>query len=235
MRIILIILFSTLNCFAFNKSRTAFSELDEVTDVRTALGIATKILLTENPTATPIVGDLSAFRIESIPKGYAVKPLRFGAKTNFFISVEDRTYVVRLTTVNQEQADYIVYIKPKVYKDKTDFIYRDFKRVQKNDLLTVVTKRVGKSRTGFVVIEFSIASKSKEYLEFTEFRLRQGQETKLIQSLILSSKIVEQNKPIVGALSIKLSDLKSEVPAILEVNHKLLLKVELSRDVLWRK
>ena len=109
--IILAILLVSNSVFALNKSRKIETNNDEVSEVKTALGIATKVILPENPNLPPIIGDMGAFRVESIDKGYAIKPLRYGAKTNLFISTDSRSYSVKLLIVNQDSADYIVYLE----------------------------------------------------------------------------------------------------------------------------
>ena len=153
---ILALIFVSSSSFALNKSRKIETHADEVSEVKTALGIATKIILPENPNLPPIIGDMGAFRVESIEKGYAIKPLRSGAKTNLFITTESRTYSVKLVIVNQESADYIVYLLPKDIKTNSDIVWRDFKRKIKSESLVVETKRIGKAKDGFVILEFQI-------------------------------------------------------------------------------
>lgn len=219
---------------ALNKSRKIIMTQDEVAEVKTGLGIATKILLPENPNAAPIIGDLGAYRIEMIDKGYAVKPLRSGARTNLFISTNTRPYSVKLSLVSQDSADYIVYLTSKEVKLKL-IEWRDFKRKVKSDDFTLETKRVGKSKDGFVVLDFTLKSRSQNYIEPEWFYFKQGQNLKLINSLVLSSRKIEENIAVTGSISINLKDLSSELPAKFEIKSPNDVMLEIPREYLWRR
>lgn len=233
--IILVILLASNSVFALNKSRKIETNNDEVSEVKTALGIATKVILPENPNLPPIIGDMGAFRVETIDKGYAIKPLRYGAKTNLFISTDSRSYSVKLLIVNQDSADYIVYLVPKEIKTKNQIVWRDFKRKVKSETFSVETKRIGKSKDGFVVLEFSLTSKMKNFIEPEWFWLRQGKESKSIHSLIFSSREIDSEKPIVAALTLDRRDLSSELAAVIEIKYREGLRLEIPREFLWRK
>ena len=233
--IILAILLVSNSVFALNKSRKIETNNDEVSEVKTALGIATKVILPENPNLPPIIGDMSAFRVESIDKGYAIKPLRYGAKTNLFISTDSRSYSVKLLIVNQDSADYIVYLVPKELKTKNQIVWRDFKRKVKSETFSIETKRIGKSKDGFVVLEFSLTSKMKNFIEPEWFWLKQGKESKSIHSLIFSSREIDSDKPVVAALTLDRRDLSSEMAAVIEIKYREGLRLEIPKEFLWRK
>ncbi len=233
--IILTIVMVSISVFALNKSRKIETNNDEVSEVKTALGIATKVILPENPNLPPIIGDMGAFRVESIDKGYAIKPLRYGAKTNLFISTDSRSYSVKLMIVNQDSADYIVYLVPKEIKTNNQIVWRDFKRKVKSETFSIETKRIGKSKDGFVVLEFSLTSKMKNFIEPEWFWLKQGKESKSIHSLIFSSREIDSDKPIVAALTLDRRDLSSELAAIIEIKYREGLRLEIPREFLWRK
>ena len=233
--IILAILFASTSVFALNKSRTIETNNDEVSEVKTALGIATKVILPENPNLPPIIGDMGAFRVESIDKGYAIKPLRYGAKTNLFISTDSRSYSVKLLIVNQDSADYIVYLVPKEIKTKNQIVWRDFKRRVKSETFSIETKRIGKSKDGFIVLEFSLTSKMKNFIEPEWFWLSQGKESKSIHSLIFSSREIDSERPIVAALTLDRRNLSSELAAVIEIKYREGLRLEIPREFLWRK
>ncbi len=233
--IILTIVMVSISVFALNKSRKIETNNDEVSEVKTALGIATKVILPENPNLPPIIGDMGAFRVESIDKGYAIKPLRYGAKTNLFISTDSRSYSVKLMIVNQDSADYIVYLVPKEIKTNNQIVWRDFKRKVKSETFSIETKRIGKSKDGFVVLEFSLTSKMKNFIEPEWFWLKQGKESKSIHCLIFSSREIDSDKPIVAALTLDRRDLSSELAAIIEIKYREGLRLEIPREFLWRK
>lgn len=233
--IILAILFASTSVFALNKSRKIETSNDEVSEVKTALGIATKVILPETPNLPPIIGDMGAFRVESIDKGYAIKPLRYRAKTNLFISTDSRSYSVKLLIVNQDSADYIVYLVPKEIKTKNQIVWRDFKRKVKSETFSIETKRIGKSRDGFVVLEFSLTSKMKNYIEPEWFWLKQGKDSKSIHSLIFSSREIDSDKPVVAALTLDSRDLSSELAAVIDIKYREGLHLEIPKEFLWRK
>lgn len=237
--VILLAIFALSAEYASARTRTIVVGVDQVADVRTALGIATKVLLEENPTAAPIVGDLGAFRIESIDKGYAIKPLRYGAKTNFFISLKDRSYIVRLTTTMQDQADYVVYLVPRLSaKVETPVQYKDYKKIKKENELIFILKKIGKTSDGYIILEFSLNSSSEQRASFEKFKIKQGKSYRMIHSLILSHRWMTPDKPISGWLTIRLDDLDSGLPLTIEVQTKdqnKFLKLEIPKEVLWKK
>lgn len=237
--LILAAIFALSAEYASARTRTIVVGVDQVADVRTALGIATKVLLEENPTAAPIIGDMGAFRIEAIDKGYAIKPLRYGAKTNFFISTKDRSYIVRLTTTLQDQADYVVYIIPRIQtKPEAQVQYKEFKKIKKENELILITKKVGKTSDGYIIIEFSLNSSFEQRASFEKFKIKQGKSYRTIHSLILSHRWMSPDKSISGWMTIRLDDLDSGLPLTIEVQTKdqnKYLKTEIPKEVLWKK
>lgn len=225
--------------FASAHTRTIVVGVDQVADVKTALGIATKVLLEENPTASPIIGDMGAFRIEAIDKGYAIKPLRYGAKTNFFISLKDRSYIVRLTTTLQDQADYVVYLVPKQpLRADAAVTYKEYKKIKKENELILITKKIGKTSDGYIILEFSLNSSIEQRASFEKIKIRQGKSYKTIHSLILSHRWMTSDKPISCWLTVRLDDLDSGLPLTIEVQTKdqnKFLKMEIPKEVLWKK
>lgn len=239
MIIILLAIFALSAEYASARTRTIVVGVDQVADVRTALGIATKVLLEENPTAAPIIGDMGAFRIEAIDKGYAIKPLRYGAKTNFFISIKDRSYIVRLTTTIQDQADYVVYIVPRVQtKPEASVQYKEFKKIKKENELIFITKKIGKTSDGYIILEFSLNSSSEQRASFEKIKIKQGKSYRTIHSLILSHRWMTPDKPILGWMTIRLDDLDSGLPLMIEVQAKdqnKFLRMDIQKEVLWKK
>ena len=233
--IILVILSVSSSTFALNKSRKIETNNDEVSEVKTALGIATKILLLEPPNSPPIIGDMGAFRVEAIDKGYAVKPLRYGATTNLFINTDSRSFSVKLSVINQEAADYIVYLVPKEINVKNQIVWRDFKRKVKSEIFSLETKRIGKSKDGFIILEFSLTSRTRNFIDPEWFWLNQVNISKPIHSLIFSSREIDSDKPIVAALTLDLRDLSSELSAVIEIKYRDGLRLEIPREFLWRK
>lgn len=239
MILILLAIFALSAEYASARTRTIVVGVDQVADVRTALGIATKVLLEENPTTSPIIGDMGAFRIEAIDKGYAIKPLRYGAKTNFFISLKERSYIVRLTTTLQDQADYVVYLMPRMpTKTEPTVQYKDYKKIKKENELILILKKIGKTNDGYIILEFSLNSTTEQRASFEKFKISQGKSYKTIHSLILSHRWMTPDKPISGWMTVRLDDLDSGLPLTIEVQTKdqnKYLKMEIPKEVLWKK
>lgn len=235
--LITVLLGGSFTSLAHAQTRTIYLNTDEIAQVRTALGIATKVLLNDNPTSAPIIGDLGAFRIEAIDKGYAVKPLRFGAKTNFFITTKDQSYIVKLTTVMQDQADYVAYLVSREKKMSSQAIqYKEYKKIKKENELILITRKIGKTDDSHLIIEFSLNSSSEQQAKFENFKVKQGKSYRTIQSLILSHKWMTPDKPISGWLTLNKADLSTGLPLTIEVQTKTpnrYLAFEIPKEVLW--
>jgi hypothetical protein len=221
-----------------NNVRKTTVSLDELTTIKAAVGIATIIQLPE-PVQTVIIGDSGAFKIEYLDKAITIKPLRYGAKTNLYVNTKERRYNLRLTTVTQDQSDYVVYVEQRVYKLNNSVTWREYKRKSENKLkdLVLSTKRLGKTKDGFLLLEFEVKSNIERKLEPSVFWIYQGNEKRLIHSLFISDSKTSKDKVVFGTASIALSDLVSQVAGSLELklSERERLKVELPREVLWRK
>ena len=101
--------------------------------------------------------------------------------------------------------------------------------------MAVLIKRIGKSKDGFVVLEFSLTSKMKNFIEPEWFWLKQGKESKSIHSLIFSSREIDSDKPIVAALTLDRRDLSLELAAVIEIKYREGLRLEIPKEFLWRK
>ncbi|GIL16315.1 MAG: hypothetical protein BroJett040_00660 [Oligoflexia bacterium] len=236
MKRILVLLFVFVFTIASeSRSRKIESQDDEVSIVKTSLGIATKIILPENPTSQPIIGDIGAFRIEPIENGYAVKPLRVGARTNLFISTSVKTYSVKLITVGQEDADYITYLYPKHLRVLSGVWWRDFRRKVKSEFLTLETRRIGHSPDGYIHLEVYLKSYSEVWLKPDWFWIFQGSQSCSIHSLMMSSKKVDSDRQTLISMSISQKELLREMPLVFEVKYQDGIKLEVPRELLWRR
>ena len=130
--------------------RSLYPKQDEILTVRTALGIATIIQLTD-VIQSAIIGDQSGFRVEYIDKAVTIKPLRYGVKTNLYLVTEKKRYNLRLMTLNQETADFIVYIKEPTVIETVKWKYLNQTIKNKSGSLNIT--RVGRSTKGFILIE----------------------------------------------------------------------------------
>lgn len=221
-----------------NNVRKTSVSLDELTVIKAAVGIATIIQLPE-PVQTVIIGDSGAFKIEYLDKAITIKPLRYGAKTNLYVNTKERRYNLRLTTVTQDQSDYVVYVEPKTHKITNSVTWRDYKRKAESKIkdTELLTKRLGRTKDGFLLLEFEVKSSAEKKLEPSAFWIYQGSEKRVIHSLFISDSKISKDKPVFGTVSIALSDLVSQVAGSFELklSERERLNAELPREVLWRR
>src|SRR6185312_9444193 len=148
--------------------RTAEVSMDELITIKGAVGIATIIQIPEGVQSV-ITGDSGAFKIEYLDRAITIKPIRYGAKTNLYVNTQTHRYNLRLTTVNQDQSDYVVYIKDRILKTKNSVLWTDYKRVSEGKNLTLITKRLGRTKDGFLLLDFSLKSKSSQKIDPSSF------------------------------------------------------------------
>ncbi len=211
--------------------------IDELVTIHTAVGIASIIQLPE-AVQTVIIGDQGAFKIEYLDKAITIKPLRFGAKTNLYITTASRRFNVRLVTQNQDSSDYVVYLSSKELKEKSTILWRDFKRTAKSKDLALELKRIGKTKDGFIFVDFTLKPFSlyeKQKADPESFWLTQGKDSKVINSLFLSSQEYDEKHPLQVVMTLNQNDLTSEIPATIEIKGKSNLYIELPKEALWRK
>lgn len=239
MKVFLIHIFAASLAFASsNRVRKTSVSVDELTTIKAAVGIATIIQLPE-AVQTVIIGDSGAFKIEYLDRAITIKPLRYGAKTNLYVNTKERRYNLRLATVAQDQADYVVYIQPRVYKANNSVVWRDYRRKAENKAkdLIITTKRLGRTKDGFLLLDFEVKATTDRKLDPSYFWIYQGEEKKVIHSLFISDSKVSKSKPAFGTVSIALNDLVAQVSGSLELRPTTQekLKIELPREVSWRR
>ena len=220
--------------FASDRVKKISLKVDELGVVKTAVGIAT-IMQFNEPIQTVIIGDQSAYKIEYLDKSITIKPLRYSAKTNLYINTPLRRYNLNLQTSPQDQSDYVVYVASKEEKTISSTKWQDFRRSAKSNGLTLQLKRVGKTTDGHILLDLKMLSQSVQKVEPEYFWISQAKEAKVINSIFMSSNEVTEKKPLFVGLSINTKDLISDLPAVLEVRFKEILKIDLPREVLWKK
>lgn len=211
-------------------------KVDELTTIHTAVGIATIIQLPE-PIQGVIIGDLGAFKIEYLDKAITIKPLRFGAKTNLYITTQTRRFNVRLVAQNQDSSDYVVYLSAKEQKEKSVITWREFKRSAKTNSLSVELKRIGRTKDGFLLVDFLLKSLDVEKIKIDpeSLWLNQGKDSKIINGLFLSSEYVDDKNPLQIVMTLNQNDLISEIPATIELKGMNSISIEIPKEALWRK
>lgn len=235
--ILIIALLTNLSAFGDSHVKKVNVSVDELSQVHTAVGIATIIQCPE-AVSSVIIGDQGAFKIEYLDKAITIKPLRVGAKTNLYISTATTRYSVRLNSVSQDSADFIVYLAPKSSVEKSEVKWREFQRSVTKGNLTLELKRVGRTK-GFTILDMALKSSEDQRIDPDSIYLSQGSESKIINSLFLSSTELTTKNPILLMVSLSQSDLIKEVPASIEIKSPISktpkMSMELSREVLWRK
>ncbi len=236
MRLLLIstLWFLLVTTTAFVQIRRTASKEDEILTIRTALGIATIVQLSE-VIQSVIIGDQSGFKIEYIDKAITIKPLRPGAKTNLYLITNSRRFNIRLVTGLQEVADYVVYLtKQKLQKSDTKWKNVMRSVTQKNLKLSVV--RIGQSPNGFILIDALLTSSHPMRVTVKpEFIwVKQGGKSNVINSLFMSDSKIEKAKPLRLGISLAKSDLVAGKAITIEFSSESSISLQISEVVLWK-
>lgn len=223
-----------LQNFANAQVRKAAIKADDILTVKTALGIATIIQLSET-IQSAIIGDQSGFKVEYLDRAVTIKPLRSGARTNLYLVTEKRRYNVRLTTLDQSSADYIVYVKSPDLEQRA-IQWTKLGKIQKLGAITFSIDRVGKSASGFVLLDGKLSTNSNQEIlvKPEDFEVKQVGASKVINGLYLSSVKGSKSNPILIGVSLAKSDLMSKKPITVELKSGNLFSLVLSEDVIWR-
>jgi hypothetical protein len=232
MKIIIIILslFLKVNSLAA-PVRTAQLSPDGILNINTALGIATIIQLPETIQSV-IIGDQSGFKVEYLDKAVTIKPLRWGAKTNLYLVTEKRRYNLRLQTLKQETADFIVYVQNP--KEEVQVIWRSFEKKVQTDYYTFEITRIGKSKAGFIILDGKIKAKENHTIKPEQFWILQNKESRVINGLYLSSLKVTPKYPLEFGISLATTDLDSKFPITLELRTEPPLVIDIPEERLWK-
>ena len=230
---ILILVFSVAS-MAVGSVRSVIPKEDEIIQIRTAMGIATLIQMPE-AIQSAIIGDQTAFRLEPLDKSVTVKPLRYGAKTNLYLLADKKRYNLKLTTLNPDVADYIVYIKES--QNKVSLVRWSLVNAKKeDDYKTVIIKRIGHSQGGFLLVEgeIRVSGNSAVTLKPENFWIRQNKDQKTINSLYISDTKVSKNQSVQFGLSIAKTDLSPKTGLIFEYGDEKKLSFSFQESVVWR-
>lgn len=237
--IILATLFATNPLFANQKVRRVSVMPDQIVTVKTSVGIATIIQVPDRPNSV-VVGDQDLFKVEYLDQAITIKPLSSKAKTNLYIYTDWRRFNVELVSGPESLSDYVVYLD--VPKEKTTTATKEIKPISwmnvrktlANDGLTLVTRRIGKTKDGFYLIEFDVSSKQKITFKPDWIWITQNNETVPINNLFMSALDLSESKSISGVLQLKASDLRSESRIKLELRRKKVSFIDFSKVTSWK-
>lgn len=220
---------------SFAHIKTIFPKNDEIILVKTSLAIATMIQFPDSTSVQfPIIGDQSAFRIETIDKGITIKPLRYGAKTNLYLFTNKTRYNFRLITAGQEQADYILYIKSSENTDSLN--WKVIEKSAANKELKLTLHRVAVTKDNKILLDLSlIAVNLDTKISPENIWVYQDKESKLINALFLSDKVTNQRRPIQIGIALSKNDLKEGKSLQIAIKTKESnLSLDVPREVLWK-
>lgn len=211
--------------------RTVQLTSDQILNINTALGIATIIQLQETIQSI-IIGDQSGFKVEPLDKAITIKPLRWGAKTNLYLVTEKQRYNLKLHTDKQEIADFIVYVQ--TVKDESNILWRTFEKKFQVNSLTFELLKIGKSKSGFILLSGRIRSKESQTIKPEQFWIYQGNQSKVINGLYLSNTSIAPRSYLDFGVSLALSDLEEKKLIIMELKSNPNLTLVIPADVLWK-
>lgn len=231
------LIITTLNANASQRVRKVEVHKDQIVTVRTSLGIATIIQVPDKPNSV-VVGDQESFKVEYLDQAITIKPLTSGAKSNLYIYTDWKRYNVELVSGAEVTADYVVYLSSLREKTLTPseigIKWMKFNNFLRNDSLRLRTERIGKTKSGILLIEFTVTSKTKEAFKPEWVWFTQAGETRPIQNLFLSSLEVTPDRHISGVLQIKHSDINTNLPLRLELRRKRISYLTIPKANSWK-
>lgn len=213
--------------------RNVMAGADDILTIRAALGIATIIQVPET-IQSAIIGDSSGFKVEYLDKAVTIKPLRWGVKTNLYLNTEKRRYNLRLVTLSQNIADYVVYVKHPEAKPTSR--WTPVARFAEGSGLKFTVARVGFSNQGFILLDAKLTTSSGESLTLKpeEFLIIQNGSSKVINGLFLSDLKLSKAKPVLVGISLARSDLVEKKPLTIEIRGKQKISLTLPEGSLWK-
>lgn len=230
--ILLVHLFALLLALPATASvRSVVLKGDELLTVKTALGIAT-IVQVPTPIQSAIIGDQSGFRIEYLDRAVTIKPLRYGAKTNLYLLTEPRRFNLRLVTLSQDVADYVVYVREPGAAAPP--VWRPLALSKTGKEATLLLSRISMTPQGFLLIEGRFTSKTRFPVKPEQIWVKQGKDSRTIQHLYLSDTAATKDRPVLLGLSINRTDLKEKSAITVELRGQETLSITISEAAVWR-
>lgn len=217
----------------FAHVRNLVATNDEILTIRAALGIATIIQVPET-IQSAIIGDSSGFKVEYLDKAVTIKPLRWGVKTNLYLNTEKSRYNLRLLTLSQDTADYVVYVKHPEAKPVSR--WTSISRFTEANGLRLSVTRIGYSNQGFILLDAKLVSSSTETttLKPDDFWITQNGTSKGINGLFLSDLKLSKSKSVLIGISLAKSDLVEKKSLTIELRGKQKLSLTLPEGPVWK-
>lgn len=216
---------------SFANVKTVTPKGDEILEIKTALGIAT-IIQIPDAIHSAIIGDQSAYRIEYADKAVTIKPLRYGAKTNLYLFTQKKRYNLRLETVPQDRAFYIIYVKDREIGGSLN--WKPINKTVVGKAATLKIVRIGTTRDGFLLLDLEVTPKGILKIGASDFWLRQATVSKPINSLFLSRSSVQKGQVAYVGMSVQKSELANRNLNVDFESKEERLRIELSKELLWK-
>jgi hypothetical protein len=219
----------SLYATALASSRVKKVELqkDQIVRVNTAVGIATIIQVPDRPNSV-VVGDQDAFKVEYLDLAITIKPITPHGKSNLYIYTDYRRFNVELNSGPEASADYVVYLENPVEKEKftkkkpegSGISWKRVNRSFKNESASFALNRIGSTRSGVVIVEFTISSTKREQINPAWFWVTQGGVTRPIQNLFLSDVKLSPGQKIQGSIQLLKADFINSEQIRIEMRRK---------------
>ena len=206
-------------------------QTDQIVRVNTAMGIATIIQVPDRPNSV-VVGDQDAFKVEYLDLAITIKPITPRGKSNLYIYTDYRRFNVELATGAEASADYVVYLENPIKRDKEKYSEKashndgsaiGWKRVMKsfkNDSVSFQVDRIGTTKSGVIIVEFSVNSSKQGEINPAWFWVTQGGVTRPIQNLFISDVKLSPGQKIQGSIQLLKSDLHGGLPVRIEMRRR---------------
>lgn len=226
----------SLNVHAESRVRRVPVNGDQIVTVRTALGIATIIQVPDRPNSV-VVGDQEAFKVEYLDQAITIKPIQGGAKSNLYVYTEWKRYNIQLVTGNEASADYVVYLenpKEKVKDAKPSLTWTPFPSKLSNGNVSLDVNRLGRTRDGILIVEFSLRASKKERVRPEWIWLTQQGGVIPIHNLFLSALELRPGDSVRGMMQILRSDLKEGNSFRVEMRREKTSYLTLPKVASWK-
>ena len=226
----------SLNVHAESRVRRVPVNGDQIVTVRTALGIATIIQVPDRPNSV-VVGDQEAFKVEYLDQAITIKPIQGGAKSNLYVYTDWKRYNVQLVTGNEASADYVVYLenpKEKVKEGKPILSWTPFRSKLSNGNVSLDVNRLGRTRDGILIVEFTLRASKKERVKPEWIWLTQQGSMIPIHNLFLSALELRPGDSVRGMMQILRSDLEQGGPFRVEMRRDKTSYLTLPKVVSWK-
>lgn len=231
-----ICLFSYLANSSENRVRHVEVVGDQIVTVHTAIGIATILQVPQRPNSV-IVGDQEGFRVEYLDRAITIKPLRAGARSNLYIYTDWKRFNAQLATGSEALADYVVYLEmPKTEASRGDGVHwrRYRKEMATKQGLRFRTKRLGKTSSGVVLIEFEVFSARESRFDPAWVWITQAGAPRPIQGLFLATTTLHPKEPVNGVIQLFKSDLRGPENFSVELRSEKAVSLNLPGVDTWK-